>query len=84
MKNKLVTIILILLLVFVVLVVKNLMGKKDSLVSPFLGKEINNTVPSSTPFYNPPKEIKYDSSTDLKQELESVNPEISEDDFKEL
>lgn len=31
--------------------------------------------------YNPPKEIKYDSSTDLKKELDSINPKVLDEDF---
>lgn len=37
---------------------------------------------SSVLLYNPPKEIKYDSSTDLKQELENINPQVSDSDFE--
>lgn len=35
-----------------------------------------------TPSYNPPKEIHYNSATDLKRELETINPEILESDFE--
>lgn len=31
-----------------------------------------------------PKTFKYDSSTDLKKELESINPQILEEDFEGL
>lgn len=31
-----------------------------------------------------PKTFKFDSSTDLKKELESINPEIQDDDFQNL
>ncbi len=80
-KNKIVTIVLILLLVVVILVVKGIVSGNGSLVSPFLEKTEKSVVPSSSPFFNPPKEIKYDSNTDLKQELETVNPQVEETDF---
>lgn len=32
--------------------------------------------------YNPPKQIQYDSSTDLKKELDSVNPQVLDIDFQ--
>ncbi len=34
------------------------------------------------PAYNPPKDFKFDSSTDLKQELEKVNPQVLDSDFE--
>ena len=37
-------------------------------------------VPSETP--NAPKTFKYDSSTDLKMELEKVNPQVLDADFE--
>lgn len=36
--------------------------------------EVNN--------YNPPVEVKYDKNTDLKKELESINPQVLDSDFE--
>lgn len=41
----------------------------------------NSSSIPSTPSYNPPKVIKYDSSTDLKQELDSIDPKVLDEDF---
>lgn len=40
------------------------------------------TVPAPTP--NAPKTFSFDSSTDLKVELEKVNPQILDSDFDDL
>lgn len=40
----------------------------------------NISTPAPTSF-NQPKEIKYDSATDLKKELDTVNPQILDSDF---
>jgi len=37
---------------------------------------------AQTPSYNPPKEVRYGSSTDLKQELDSINPQVLDSDFE--
>lgn len=42
-----------------------------------------SAAPEPTPTYTFPKEIKYDSSTDLKKELDTVNPQVNDSDFKE-
>lgn len=80
-KSKIVTIVLILLLVVVVLAVKGIVSGNGQLISPFLEKTTSSVIPSPPPFFNPPKEIKYDSNTDLKQELETVNPQVEDTDF---
>ncbi len=82
-KNKFVTIVLILLFVVIILtIVRYLNNRNGLLVSPREGKvagQLATPVPTST--YNPPKEIKYDSSTDLKKELDSVSPQVLDSDF---
>lgn len=76
-KNKILTIVIVLFLIATGWMVVQMMGSKDVLVSP-----VNRPTPQpSSSSYNPPKEIKYDSSTDLKQELESVNPQVNDSDF---
>lgn len=63
-------------------------GKKDlALVSPMINpifKQNSGTSSSpmpSTPVSNTPKVIKYDSTTNLEQELESVDPKVLDEDF---
>jgi hypothetical protein len=83
-KSKIPAVVAVILVVIILLtIVNNMNNKNGGLVSPFLGKAASKTVlPSQTPSYNPPKEIKYDSSTDLKKELESVNPQVLDEDFQ--
>ncbi len=45
------------------------------MVSPGAKQTVNEQIP---------KEIKYDSSTDLKKELDSVDPKVLDEDFQEL
>lgn len=70
MSKKIFIVTVFLIAVFLLLAFKN-SDKKP--VSP-----VASPAPSS---YNPPKEIKYDSSTDLKKELDIVNPQVLESDF---
>lgn len=71
MKNKILIILLIILGV-VFLIVNS--GQSQPQVSP----NILISPPSPSIF---PKEIKYDNSTDLKKELETVNPQVLDSDF---
>lgn len=85
-KSKIVTAVLILLLVVVSWMIVQYMANRDkSLVNPGIGRiGVESTLsPSLVPAYNPPQEIKYDSSTDLKQELETVNPQVLDSDFEQ-
>lgn len=82
-KQKL-TAVLVLLLVFGVVIVAGFLNNGNKgLISPGTGKPTASQASFSpaASSYNPPKEIKYDSSTDLKQELESVDPEVLDSDF---
>lgn len=71
MRNKIIIIIIFIAILAVFVLSLN---KKETLVSPTM-------TPAPTAFYNPPQEIKYDGSTDLKKELDTVNPEIFDSDF---
>lgn len=91
MKNKLITLSLLLILIGTLVVLENfLLSKTDSeeLVSP-VGKNILQQItrqkisptPSSTPtpiIYN------FNKSTDLQTELETINPEVLDSDFGSL
>lgn len=85
-KSKIITISLILLLLVVIWLIASLtIGKNKGLTNPLLGKPASQTIqPSATPTYNPPKEIKYDGNSNLKEELEAINPEVLDEDFAGL
>lgn len=73
-KSKIITISLILLLFIVIWLAASLTIGKN--------KPASQTIqPSATPAYNPPKEIKYDSNSNLKEELEAINPQVADEDF---
>lgn len=64
--------------------------KTSSLVNPVLKQGQSQTWPQqspssspipSTPSFNPPKQLQYDGSTDLKKELDSVDPQVLDSDF---
>lgn len=76
-KQKLTIVIILFLVVVVFIFVKSTANKNKSLTNPGLSMPL----PAASS-YNPPKEIKYDSSTDLKKELETVNPQVLDSDFK--
>lgn len=78
-KNKLTTAVLILLLAVIALwMIANyaVTGKST--------KKMDKSDQAPVSSYNLPKEIKYDSSTDLKKELDSINPEVIDSDFSTL
>lgn len=83
-KSKIPAVVAVLLLVIIILtIVKNLNNGDRSLISPAFWQKTDQSAatPNPTPSYNPPQEIKYDSSTDLRRELDSVNPEVLDNDF---
>ena len=84
-NNKILTIMIVLFLVAVVFaVVKFTVSSKGSLVSPGAGKtDSPSPTPMPTPANNPPKEIRYDSSTNLQKELEAIDPQVLDSDFEE-
>lgn len=92
-KNKFATILIILFLAVIALltIVKYAITGNGVLVSPGIRKALN--LPAAAPVstsipapqaasYNPPKELKYGSSTDLKKELDSINPQVLDSDFE--
>ncbi len=89
MKNKLITIILLLILIGIFVILGNfILNKTNSqeLISPD-GKKIlqqitkQETTPTPTPT---PVEFHFDRSTDLQKELETVSPEVLDNDFDSL
>lgn len=81
MKNKALIIITVTLVLGLVFFAMNF--QKNGLVSPNLttSNQKLEIIPSSSPT---PKTFKFDSSTNLKSELETVNPEVTDQDFEEI
>lgn len=88
MKRKITIIVIIIIgIVIAYFFISN--NSKTALVSPSVTErgstsDLQKNEEPETPAYNPPKEVKYDSSTNLKQELETVNPQIQDNDFEKL
>ncbi len=86
-RKKLVIAVIVLFLgVFIWIVSQGMRSKGKSLINPGVGKAVESVVSQSTPVpqvsaYNAPKEIKYDSTTDLKKELDSIDPKVLDSDF---
>ena len=80
-KNKFTTIVIVLFLAVVALftIVKYAINGNGSLISPTASL---STPPPQVSSNNPPKEIQYSSATDLKKELETVNPQLMDEDFE--
>lgn len=88
-KNIILTAVLILILVGISLTIFNKLTNNNSngnslLITPVLQKLTGQKAsPTETPSnIVAPKTFKYDSSTDLKKELESINPKVLDSDFE--
>lgn len=77
--------ILILGIIFLV-IIKNVSNKDGGLVAPTFIQQItsqqSSPSPTAVPTPNAPKTFQFDSSTDLKAELEKVNPQVLDSDFE--
>ncbi len=83
-SNK--SLLIIVLIILATLVVFFVVSRSDSLVSPMpkqfgisAGAQQSSPLPVQSP--NIPKVIKYDSSTDLQKELDSIDPQVLDSDF---
>ena len=78
MRSKLLFVAIILLIATIFLIQRKGI---DNLVIPNFGRttESINKLPNASP--NAPKQYNFDSSTDLKKEFESINPQVLESDF---
>lgn len=84
-KNPIIITIVIAMTLIILLTIVNILNNtRGKLVSPEAGIPGQITSPSPSAAYNPPKEIKYDSSTDLKQELKNIDPKVLDSDFEDL
>jgi len=91
MKNRFITFSLILLLIGILLFLGNLIFNKQSnqtLINPdgkTLLQQITKQTVSPTPTPSPtPIEYNFDKTTDLKKEIETINPEVLDSDFDNL
>lgn len=85
-SNK--TLLVIMLTILATAVLFFVIRGDDSLVSPIskqvgvsAGAQQSSPLPVQSP--NTPKVIKYDSSTDLQRELDSINPKVLDSDFQD-
>ena len=83
-KSKIRTIVIILFaLTAFWMIIKNAVTGKSLMINP-MAKEVIQAIPSNTPTPVPstPKTFKFDSKTDLKEQLEQVNPQVLDSDFE--
>lgn len=81
------TLLMVALTIFATIVVYFVIGKESvSLMGPGFMQQIIHPKPSTTPVPvsspNAPKTFKFDESTDLKMELDKVNPQVLDSDFE--
>lgn len=83
-QNKITLVLVVVLLVIVYFIITKFSSNGNGpLVNPGLGKPASQVTPTpEASSYNPPEQVQYNSSTDLKKELDSVNPQISDVDFQ--
>lgn len=83
-NNKIVIIVLILILLTVFFAIVKYAVNENSLISPALQVVSGQkAVPSEAPsIIVAPKTYIFDSSTDLKKELDSINPQVLDSDFE--
>lgn len=63
------------------------LGSSGLVVPSLIGVQQQTPAPSPVPVpeqpaYNPPKDFKFDANTNLQQELDSINPQVLDSDFK--
>lgn len=89
MKNRLITIFLVLILIGIILLLGNFVLNKNSVPTAIekmtvLPKSFSqNSKPTLTPTPTPIT-FNFDKTTDLKAELDSINPEVLDSDFENL
>lgn len=89
MKSKLIIVIRVIIFIIIIFLADRLIGfgplkEQAKLVSPDIFRKLT-TQTTPTPIPTPTiKQFKFDASTNLEVELETVNPEVKENDFDEL
>ena len=83
MKKSFLLLIIVIGFIGLVLFVLPPQGWKAKLITP-IGQTRQNSDVSAPPLPTPnaPKTFQFDSSTDLKMELEKINPQVLESDFE--
>ena len=85
-KNILATAVVSLFLVAVLFLAGNGINKSGGLIGPNFIQQITHSQPvqTSVPIASPnaPKTFNFDSATDLKVELDEVNPQVLDSDFE--
>lgn len=82
MKTSYIIIIVVVLTALLVASVTHPMWNNSELISPLARVFQMKTVPSPVPSPSPRiKTFNFNASTDLKQELDSVNPQVLDSDF---
>lgn len=85
-KNRLTTLFLVLFLIGILIIIYQYAANQGwistSLISPAVKQGVNQLPKQQETTFNPPKEVKYDSATNLKDELNSINPEVLDEDFE--
>ena len=86
MKTKIVIFIAIAVILTVVVFILTPREWQANLVSPIANTlkitQKSKAEPSASPNINAPEEFKFDATADLKGELEKVNPQVLDSDFK--
>lgn len=80
-KKIILAIILIILFTIGYLLINNNDKKNDRLLNPNYKKVESSVLPTIIPSPTP-KTFKFYRNTDLKKELESINPEVLDSDFE--
>lgn len=60
----------------------SLWGRKSYLVSPISEKENIEVISTPAPTSTVPQTFKFDANTNLKEELEKINPQVLDSDFE--
>lgn len=76
MNSKLIALITIIIVVILFVQKQGI----SNLVSSSFTKQTMDQLPNSTP--NAPKQYNFDASTDLKKELDKINPQVLDSDFE--
>ncbi|MBI4038083.1 hypothetical protein HY387_00310 [Candidatus Daviesbacteria bacterium] len=80
MNKKILTfIIIITFIIFITIIFRNQQRVEKNLISP----GVSTSKPTSTPSPSP-QTFKFDSTTDLQKELDSVDPQVLDSDFEVL
>lgn len=74
MNSKRWALIIVAIILVVIFVFKK---QSDNLINP----NFTTPIPSPTPYI---EQYQFDEKTDLKMELDSINPEVSDSDFEEV